>query len=77
MLYTLILIPVSLIPFLYSYTHWQSAVFILLLGVYFLKTAYVLFKEQNNKKARGVLIGSIIYLPMVQIALVLDKVFIL
>ena len=33
--------------------------------------------EQNDKKAKGVLIGSIIYLPLIQIALVLDKVFIL
>jgi protoheme IX farnesyltransferase len=77
MIYTLILIPVSLIPFIYSYTHWQSAIVILLLGVYFLKTSYSLFKQQNDKKAKGVLIGSIIYLPLVQIALVLDKVFIL
>ena len=77
MIYTLILIPVSLIPFLYSYTHWHSAIVILLLGLYFLKTSYKLFKKQNDKKAKGVLIGSIIYLPLVQIALVLDKVFIL
>ena len=33
------------------------------------------FALQNDKKARGVLIASIIYLPLVQIALVLDKVF--
>jgi protoheme IX farnesyltransferase len=77
MIYTFILIPVSLIPFLYSYTHWQSAIIIFLLGLYFFKTSYSLFKQQNDKKARGVLIGSIIYLPLVQIALVLDKVFIL
>ena len=77
MVYTLILIPVSLIPFLYSYTHWQSAIFILLLGLFFLKMSYNLFKLQNDKKAKWVLIGSIIYLPLVQIALVLDKVFIL
>ncbi|HIF14056.1 MAG TPA: protoheme IX farnesyltransferase [Bacteroidetes bacterium] len=76
MIYTLILIPVSLMPFLYSYTHWQSAIFILLLGLYFLKTSYNLFKQQNDKKAKGVLIGSIVYLPLVQIVLVLDKVFI-
>jgi len=77
MLYTLILIPVSLMPFLYSYTHWQSAIFIFLLGIYFLKTSYGLFKLQNDKRAKGVLIGSIVYLPLVQIVLVLDKVFIL
>ena len=77
MIYTIILIPVSLIPYFNSYTNWQSAIFILLLGFYFSKMSYDLFKQQNNQKAKGVLMASIIYLPLVQIALVLDKIFIL
>ena len=76
LLYTIVLIPASLMPMLYGYTNVYSAIVLLVLGIYFVKKAVDLYNEQTEIKARGVLMGSIIYLPLVQIALVLDKIFI-
>ena len=76
LLYTIVLIPASLMPMFYGYTNVYSAIVLLVLGIYFVKKSVDLYNEQTEIKARGVLMGSIIYLPLVQIALVLDKVFI-
>jgi protoheme IX farnesyltransferase len=74
MLYTIALIPASLLPYIYDFTNSASAVLLVLLGLFFVSKTYSLYNEQTNKNAKGVLIGSIIYLPLVQIVLVLDKV---
>ena len=76
LLYTLVLIPASLMPLIYGFTHIASAIILLIIGLYFFNKARNLYINQSNANARGVLIGSIVYLPLVQIALVLDKVFI-
>lgn len=72
--YTLILIPVSLMPLVYEMTGTFSAIIITLCGLLFLIQAFKLYKECSIKAAKQLMIGSFIYLPIVQLALVLDKI---
>lgn len=77
LLYTSFVLPVSLLP-AFGITGTLSvsllvAIIIGLLGVYFLVKAWALFRSHEVKDARKLMIYSIIYLPVVQLLLVLDK----
>ncbi len=72
-IYTLSLIPVGLMPFLFQMSGWVSAVVITLAALYFSYRSYRLYREQSIEAARSVMFGSFIYLPIVMIAMVLDK----
>ncbi len=73
-LYTVALIPVSLTPWYFDITGSISAIVIALMGIYFLYYAVRLFFECSDKAAVKLMFASFIYLPVVQIALFLDKV---
>ncbi len=75
--YTLFTIPISLLP-LFNFTgalhlSWVSAGIILLAGIYFLYKSIVLYKTREIKDARSLMFASIIYLPLVQLIYVIDK----
>lgn len=77
-LYTLFTIPVSLLPF-FGITgslslSWVAAIIILALGIFFLVKAIKLFKTREVKDARALMFASIIYLPVVQLVYVIDKI---
>jgi len=72
--YTLSLLPVGLMPFLFQMTGIVSAVIITLTGLYFLFLSVRLFQTCSIKSAQQLMFGSFIYLPVVLIALVCDKV---
>jgi len=77
LLYTSFVIPVSLLP-AFGITGALNisvlvAIIIALMGVYFLIKAWALFRSHEVKDARKLMIYSIIYLPVVQLLLVLDK----
>jgi protoheme IX farnesyltransferase len=74
MTYTLFLIPVSLFPHFIGLTGVWSAVVVTVAGVLFLSTTFSLMKKCDKKSAMKIMFGSFIYLPIVQIAYVLDKV---
>jgi protoheme IX farnesyltransferase len=68
-----VLIPASLLPdFLHMAGHWYLAA-ALLLGALFLRSAATLRRERTLASARGVLKASVVYLPLLYIALVLDS----
>jgi protoheme IX farnesyltransferase len=68
-----ILIPVSLLPSFFSMTgHWYLAA-ALILGGLFLKSAALCARERTAINARGVLKASVMYLPLLYLALVLDS----
>lgn len=68
-----ILIPVSLLPSFFSMTgHWYLAA-ALILGGLFLKSAALCARERTAVHARGVLKASVMYLPLLYLALVLDS----
>ena len=76
-LYTVFLIPVSVLPF-FGLTgglslSWVGFILILILGVLLLLQAITLYRTHENKDARKLMIFSVIYLPLVQLIYVLDK----
>lgn len=72
--YILFLIPTSLLPYFMGFSGWMSAIIIVLVGLVFLIQAYRLFVTCENKAAVKLMLGSFIYLPVVLLALVFDKV---
>lgn len=73
MTYTLFLIPISLLPYAMGLTGWKSAIIVTITGILFLVTTFRLMKNCDRKSALFIMFGSFFYLPIVQIAYVLDK----
>ncbi|GIU75087.1 MAG: protoheme IX farnesyltransferase [Bryobacteraceae bacterium] len=67
--FSLLLIPASLLPgFLAMTSHWYLAA-ALLLGALFLRAAVRLSRQRTAQNARGVLKASVLYLPLLYLAL--------
>ena len=71
--YTAGLIPIGLLPFAFQMAGPISAVITSLCGIYFMYTAIKLLKSCELSDARKLLYASFIYLPVVQLALMFDK----
>lgn len=67
-IYTLILIPVSLMPVFFKMSGSASAVIIAMMGGFFAWQAYTLYKTLSIKAAQQLMFGSFVYLPVVQLA---------
>jgi len=74
MIYTLVLIPLSLLPLQFGMTGVTSAMIAVVCGVLFLAQTFYLMRTCSKKAAMNIMFGSFLYLPIVQIAFVLDKV---
>lgn len=74
MIYTLFLIPISLLPMYIHLTGMTSAIIVTIAGVLFLMQTFYLMKTCDTKAAKWMMFGSFLYLPIVQIAFVLDKI---
>ncbi len=73
MIYTLFLLPLGFMPMVLKMTGVVSAVIALVCGVLFLAQTFYLMRVCTNKAALRIMFGSFIYLPVVQIAFVIDK----
>ncbi len=74
MIYSLCLIPLGLFPYMVGMTGKISAIITTLCGVLFLMQNIYLMKKCSREAAMQLMFGSFVYLPVVQIALVLDKI---
>ncbi|MCX2742578.1 heme o synthase [Mangrovivirga sp. M17] len=74
MTYTLFLLPLSLLPAKFGITGIDSAIVAIVCGVLFLAQTFKLMIDTSRKSALKIMFGSFIYLPVVQIAFMLDKV---
>ena len=74
MSYTMLLIPLSLLPLKFGMTGVNSAIIAVVCGVLFLAQTFYLMQTCSKKAAMNIMFGSFLYLPIVQIAFVLDKV---
>lgn len=74
MTYTLLLIPLSMLPLQFGMAGKTSAIIAVMCGVLFLAQTLYLMQTCSKKAAMSIMFGSFLYLPIVQIALVLDKV---
>ncbi|MCB0754601.1 MAG: protoheme IX farnesyltransferase [Flavobacteriales bacterium] len=72
--YTIGLIPVSLLPTFFGYTGPTSAVIALIAGIIFTKQAVDLYRTLSLEDAKKLMFGSFVYLPLVQLAYLIDKI---
>lgn len=73
LVYTLFLLPISLFPVLFGMSGIVSAIIISICGAFFMYQAYTLYKECTVEAARKLMFGSFIYLPVVQLAVMIGK----
>ena len=74
MIYTLFLIPLGMLPMQFGITGMTSAIVAVVCGVAFLAQTFALMRDGSRKSALKIMFGSFLYLPIVQIAFMLDKV---
>ncbi len=72
--YTISLLPVAVMPLVFNVSGWVSMILIVAVTFYFLFQAIQLYKECSIEAARKLMYGSFFYLPVVQIAMVIDKI---
>jgi protoheme IX farnesyltransferase len=75
LVYTLSLFPIALTPFVFNYTGWISATVVSCMGLVFIIQAYKLYRSGSIEDARKLMFGSFIYLPVVQVALMIGSKF--
>ncbi len=73
-IYSLLLIPVGLLPYITGVSGMVSLVIVLLANLYMVWQSVRLFREMEPAAARRVMFSSYIYLPVVLLALLMDKV---
>ena len=73
-IYTAGLIPIGLLPYMFKMAGITSAVITTICAIYFMYTALKLLKTCEIKEARKLLYASFIYLPIVQLSLMFDKI---
>jgi protoheme IX farnesyltransferase len=74
MIYTLFLLPLGLLPAKFGITGINSAIIATVCGILFLSQTLSLMKTSSRQSALRIMFGSFLYLPIVQIAYLLDKV---
>ena len=72
--YTLMLIPVSLLPVMFGLNSWIAGLLLIALGTFFLIPAIKLHRKGTNKYAKKVMFASFLYLPVMLIILFIDKI---
>lgn len=74
MIYTLFLLPLGLLPAKFGLTGINSAIIATVCASLFLAQTFYLMRDGTRKAAIKIMYGSFLYLPIVQIAFILDKV---
>ena len=73
-IYSLILVPVGVLPFLVNMSGVVSFWIVLAANLWMVWLSVKLYRRMETKAARGVMFGSYIYLPVVLLALLADKI---
>ena len=69
LIYTIVLIPVSLFPVIFKMHGSVGTIIVLACGTGFLLQAFKLYRDCEVSSAQKLMFGSFIYLPVVQLAL--------
>lgn len=72
-LYCVLLIPIGALPFVFGMSGLVSAIVVAIANLAMLWLCVILFREMDLKAARRVMFGSYIYLPVVLLALLANK----
>lgn len=75
MVYTLSLIPLALLPQYFGIGNLFSTMVLIACGIFFSFQAIQLYTTCSDKEARKLMFGSFFYLPLIQLALLLGKMF--
>jgi heme O synthase-like polyprenyltransferase len=68
-LYTIFLVVCALLPYLFNYVGWISAIIISIASIGLLIQAYLFFKHSTDELAKKLFKTCIVYLPVVQLTL--------
>ena len=71
--YLSMLIPVSILPYLYGSSGFIYLTGVLILSFVFLLSAVPMAREKSNKSAKLLLKSSVLYLPVLLFLIVFDK----
>jgi protoheme IX farnesyltransferase len=72
-LFLILLLPVSLLPAVLGISGWYYAVAAGALGLWFLMAGLESLRTLQNAEARRLFLTSILYLPLLLVAMMLDK----
>ncbi len=73
-MYSVLMIPVGLLPYYFGYTGLTSAIIVMVCNLFMVVQSLRLYKQMDVKAARRVMFSSYIYLPIVLLALLADKI---
>jgi protoheme IX farnesyltransferase len=73
-IYSVFLVPVGLLPYFTGISGWISLVIVLVANLLMIWQSVRLYREMEVKAARRVMFSSYIYLPVVLLSLLADKV---
>ncbi|MGX5817911.1 heme o synthase [Chitinophaga lutea] len=73
-MYTILLIPAGIAPYLLGITGYISAIVAIVIGLFFVMRAVNLYRKCDVPAARKLMFGSYIYLTVILLALLFDKV---
>jgi protoheme IX farnesyltransferase len=73
-IYSLLLVPMGVLPFLTGISGWVSLLVLLAANLYMVYLSMQLYRKMETSAARKVMFGSYIYLAVVLLALLVDKV---
>jgi protoheme IX farnesyltransferase len=73
-MYSVLLIPVGMVPYFLEMSGIVSLVIVLLTNIFLVIQCVRLYKEMEVKAARRVMFSSYLHLPVVLLALLVDKV---
>jgi heme o synthase len=72
-LYTVLLVPVSLLPTLLAVSGWLYFAGAIVLGVWFLRASFAAARDMSREPARRLLKASVLYLPLLLGLMVFDR----
>ena len=73
LMHSLMLLPVSMLPYFFGITGISMTMVILALGIYFAMPAFKLFFKMKDADARKLMFASFLYLPLALMAFFIDK----
>ena len=74
LMYSLLLIPVVLLPWAFGWTGMATLILGSILGMGFYLISYQFYRNPSDKLAKKLMFASVIFLPVMQIIYVIDKV---
>lgn len=75
MVYSICLIPMGFVPMLFGFTNTIATILMVLTAMFFTAKAIKLFSDCEMKSAQKLMFGSFIYLPVVQMIWMINKLF--